>query len=436
MKALAREFRSSDRAVRLLCVNQFGINLGFYMLMPYLAAYFTGDLGLAAGMVGLLLGVRNLSQQGMFFLGGTLADRIGYRPMIIAGCALRTVGFTVLACNTSIPGLVIGMAATGLAGALFNPAVRAYLALRSGDRRVESFAVFNVFYQSGILIGPLIGLALITVDFRLACAVAAAVFTALTVAQLLALPAARPLEGTGPQPETEPVWRTWRTVFANRAFLLFSLVMIGSYVLNFQIYLALPLLLEQHAAPLTAGATAALFAVSGLATVIGQVRITKWCKDHLTRSQSLVCGMLLLAVAFLPPAAVLGLRPTPIAVIAAALISALLLALGTMVLYPFEMDAIVDLARGRHVGTYYGLYNTMAGIGIAAGNLLVGAILDATSAHPEQGWLGLTGFGLACTVMLRAIRSAPRAVPVGSVPAPAQASRPAMAGRGSQSESR
>lgn len=37
---------------------------------------------------------------------------------------------------------------------MFNPAVRAYLAIDSGERRVEAFALFNVFYQAGILAGP------------------------------------------------------------------------------------------------------------------------------------------------------------------------------------------------------------------------------------------------------------------------------------------
>ena len=91
-----RQFRSFNGSVRLLVVNQFGINLGFYMLMPYLANHLASGLGMAAWTVGLVLGMRTLSQQGLFLLGGTLADRLGYKPMIIAGCALRGTGFGLL----------------------------------------------------------------------------------------------------------------------------------------------------------------------------------------------------------------------------------------------------------------------------------------------------------------------------------------------------
>ncbi|MCA1672095.1 MAG: MFS transporter, partial [Actinobacteria bacterium] len=86
MRQLVAQFRSFDRPSRLLMVNQFTINVGFYMLMPYLASYLAGPLGLAAWTVGLVLGIRNFSQQGMFLVGGTLADRFGYKPLIVAGC--------------------------------------------------------------------------------------------------------------------------------------------------------------------------------------------------------------------------------------------------------------------------------------------------------------------------------------------------------------
>ncbi|CAM5398664.1 MFS transporter [Streptomyces tanashiensis] len=102
------------------------------MLMPYLAAHLADGLGMAAWAVGLVLGAGNLSQQGMFLVGGALADRLGFKPLIVAGCALRTVGFGALAFAQSLPMLIAASLVTGLAGALFNPAVRACLAAEAG----------------------------------------------------------------------------------------------------------------------------------------------------------------------------------------------------------------------------------------------------------------------------------------------------------------
>ncbi|MGW6562557.1 MFS transporter [Streptomyces hydrogenans] len=388
---LWRRSRSFDPAVRLLFLNQLTINLGFYMLMPYLAAHLADGLGMAAWAVGLVLGVRNLSQQGMFLVGGALADRLGFKPLIVAGCALRTVGFGALAFAQSLPFLIAASLATGLSGALFNPAVRACLAAEAGEeRRVEAFALFNAYYQAGILLGPLVGVALTGVSFRLTCVVAALLFLGLTLVQLRHLPVSAGGGRPGPKDGEDGGTRgQLRTVLGNRVFWLFSLAMTGSYVLSFQVYLALPL------AAGGTGVTTALFVVSALVALAGQLRITAWCAARLSRERSLVLGLALMGGAFLLPA-VLG-RGAP-----ALLLCAAVLAVANAVLYPYEMDTVVALSRGRWVATHYGLYNTVCGIGITLGNLGTGVLLDVTG-WTAVPWLALCAVGLGCAAAVAAL---------------------------------
>ncbi|MFC9473115.1 MDR family MFS transporter [Nocardia sp. NPDC056952] len=399
------KFAGFDRPAQLLMVNQFGINLGFYMLMPYLAGYLAGPLGLAAWAVGLVLGVRNFSQQGMFLIGGTLADRLGYKPLIVAGCLLRTGGFALLVFANSLPGVLIASAATGFAGALFNPAVRAYLAADAGERRVEAFAVFNMFYQAGILAGPLVGLALMTVDFRVTAGVAAIVFAALTVAQLFALPARRSDTSTG----KTSVLDDWRTVVSDRRFLAFSVAMIGSYVLSFQVYLALPLQAEFIAGARSQALVSALFVVSGVVAVVGQLRITAWLRVRWGPGRSLVAGMTVLAASFVPLIVVPGpARFGTIAAVAALLITTTLLAIGTAAVFPFEMDTVVSLSGDRLVATHYGFYNTVVGVGILIGNLATGAIVGAArnAGIDWAVWAGLSAIGaISACALLRLARA-------------------------------
>jgi len=409
MRTTLSQIVSFNRPVRLLLVNQLTINIGFYMLMPYLAGYLSGELAMAAWTVGLVLGMRNLSQQGMFLLGGSLADRIGYKPMILAGLGLRVVGFAMLGLLDSLPGLIIASALTGLAGALFNPAVRAYLAAESGERKVEAFALFNVFYQTGILVGPLIGLALLGLAFRWVCLVAAVLFLLLLIMQSRALPTRR---GDAPGRPAQSMVADWRQVLGHRSFLLFSVAMIGSYVLNFQVYLGLPIEVRR----VTGGETgvAILFAVSGLLTVLGQVRLTGWITARWTPAQAITRGLLLMAAAFVPPALATAAAPAHTApgqlwtyalAVAPVLTSGALLTLATMIVYPFEMATIVNLAGEQTVGTYYGFYNTLAGIGIAAGNLLTGLALDTGRERgmPWLPWVALVATGLACAAGIAAL---------------------------------
>jgi MFS family permease len=398
---MVAQFRSFGLPSRLLMVNQFGINLGFYMLMPYLAGYLAGPLGMAAWTVGLVLGVRNFSQQGMFIVGGTLADRLGYKPLIVAGCLLRTAGFGLLVFAHSLPAVLIASAATGFAGALFNPAVRAYLAADAGERRVEAFALFNVFYQAGILAGPLVGLAFMAIDFRVTAAGAAAVFALLTVAQLFALPKRDP----GPAGEKSSVLQDWRTVAGNRSFLLFSVAMIGCYLLSFQVYLALPMHAAEIAPHHASTLIAAVFAVSGVVAVLAQLRITRWFSSRWGSGRSLVIGMTVVALSFVPLILLPDNRFGSTVAIGALLVSTAVLAIGSAAVFPFEMDTVVGLSGGRLVGTHYGFYSTIVGVGILVGNVAVGALIEAANARGAGVlvWSALALTGLISAAALRAL---------------------------------
>ncbi|WP_030991582.1 MFS transporter [Streptomyces sp. NRRL S-1813] len=402
MKSLWRQTCSFPVAARLLMANQFAINLAFYMLMPYLAAHLSGDLGLAAWAVGLVLGVRNFSQQGMFLIGGTIADRYGYKAPIMAGCLLRTVGFGVLGWVDNLPALVAASAATGFAGALFNPAVRAYLAAEAGDRRVDAFATFNVYYQGGMLLGPLVGLALLATDFRAVCAAAAALFAVLTLLQWRTLPARR---GDSANKGDAPagVLAQWRTVMSNRPFLLFSIAMIGSYVLAFQVYLALPLAADEALGANGTKVTSGLFVVSAVVAVAGQLRLTGWAKRRWSPHEALFRGLAAMGLAFVPLALA---QPGARAMTLVSLVTAVvLLAVGSAVVYPFEMDTVVALSGGRLIATHYGLYNTVSGLGITLGNLATGALWGFTQHHHIAWltWSALSATGLTCAASVAAL---------------------------------
>ena len=45
--------------------------LGFSMVLPYVTGYLSTTLGFAASMVGLVLGLRTFSQQGLGVIGGS-----------------------------------------------------------------------------------------------------------------------------------------------------------------------------------------------------------------------------------------------------------------------------------------------------------------------------------------------------------------------------
>ncbi|EJN7383360.1 MFS transporter, partial [Escherichia coli] len=107
----------------MLLGSQFVFNIGFYAVVPFLALFLRDDMLLSGGLIGLILGLRTFSQQGMFILGGTLADRYGAKAIILAGCVVRVAGFLLLACGASLWPIILGACLTGVGGALFSPSI-------------------------------------------------------------------------------------------------------------------------------------------------------------------------------------------------------------------------------------------------------------------------------------------------------------------------
>ncbi|MEV8530552.1 MFS transporter [Streptomyces sp. NPDC051211] len=377
MKTLAA-VRGFPLAVRLLLVNQLGVNTGFYLLIPYLATHLSEDLGLSAAVIGVVLGLRNLSQQGLFLIGGSAADRLGARGVIIAGCALRTVGFGLFALGDALPLLLAASMLSGLAGALFNPAVRTYVAQEAGERKAEAFALFNVFATTGALLGPLLGSLLLLVDFRAAAVTAAAVFAVLTLAQLLVLPA-RTVEA----PATG-VLGDWREAVGNRQLLAFSLAMVGMYGLENQLYLLLP-----HAAARASGwdgSIGLLFLAGTVANLLFQLRITRSLKARGSRGRWIAAGLAVMGLGFVPPMLVAGAAAAHPLHLLPVLAGALLLHLGVMIASPFVMELIPAFGRSTLTGTSYGVFYAVSGFAAAAGSAAIGWSMD-TAGHTGLTWL-------------------------------------------------
>ncbi|MEU4770125.1 MFS transporter [Actinosynnema sp. NPDC023794] len=391
-----RTWKTLSPLLRLLILTQLAFNVGFYAVLPFLSEHL-GSIGMVGWLVGLVLGLRTFSQQGLFVLGGALVDRYGVRPVVLAGCTLRIVGFAWLG-YAERPAAVIGaVLLIGFAAALFSPAVESEVARQAvtweqagAGPRTRVLALFTVAGQAGAFVGPLLGALLLAVDFRAVCLAGAVVFVLVLAGHAWLMPQHIP-------GRTRVTVRGGvRAMLRNRRFLALCGAY-GAYLLAYnQFYLALPDEVSRAAgsqAPL-----AWLFALSSLLVVSAQLPVTRWAANRLDLRRSMMLGLLLISAAF----AVVAARPaawTGVVGLAPAAGFVVLLTVGQMLVVPTARAWVPDLAAEGRLGLYIGALSSVSGLIVLVGSAATGSLLDLGLPHAVP-WLVLAVIPALAIVLL------------------------------------
>ncbi|AQS66546.1 MFS transporter [Streptomyces pactum] len=384
--------------LRLLILTQLAFNVGFFAVLPFLSEHLGQGIGMAGWLVGFVLGLRTFSQQGLFVVGGALADRYGIRPVVLAGCVLRIAGFVWLGFAERTWAVVAAVLLIGFAAALFSPAVESEVARQAvvreeegGGDRTRVLALFTVAGQAGAFVGPLLGALLLAVDFRTACLAGAGVFVLVLAGHAWLLPQRVPGRAR------VRVKGGARLLLRNRRFLALCCAY-GAYLLAYnQLYLALPAEVERAAgsqAPL-----AWLFALSSVLVVTAQLPVTRWAAERLTPRRSMVAGLVLIAAGF---AVVAVARPagwTGTGALVPAAGFVVLLTLGQMLVAPVARAWVPDLAEDGRLGLYTGALSSVSGLIVLAGSSATGLLLDS-GLPVAVPWLVLAAVPLAAVAML------------------------------------
>jgi MFS family permease len=407
-------FRACPPETRTLLGAQLVFNLGFYAVIPFLAGAMRSDYGMGAAAVGLVLGARTFSQQGMFLLGGILADRWGARRSILTGCLVRITGYATLLDATDLPLFLLGAVLTGAGGALFSPALEAQLShadlpAQSGEKRRSVFVWLAITGEIGAVLGPLLGAALLGWGFDATLTAGIGVFAAITALLWWRLPA--PAALTDSTVRSSPASSVpGPACLRDRRFLAFCALASVNLLAYNQLYFAVPVELDRRG--LGQEWLGGLFLLASVLTLTLQLPIAAAAR-RIGPGPTLAGGFGLLAAAF-AVAATTAVHPGDPAgrTVAPVLVTVAVLVLGHMALTPTILALVPeflptqDTTVGR--GAYYGLIATCGGIAVLAGNTVLGQLMEATDR--SQWWPGAPWVPLILLALLPAL-VLPRVLP-------------------------
>jgi MFS family permease len=129
---------------------------GLFMVLPMMALYAAGLDGATPLRVGLALGVYGLTQAIFQIPFGILSDRLGRKPLIIAGLGLFLLGSIVAALSDEIMGVIIGRALQG-SGAIAAVILALVADLTRDQQRTKAMALMGMSIGASFLFALMAG---------------------------------------------------------------------------------------------------------------------------------------------------------------------------------------------------------------------------------------------------------------------------------------
>jgi MFS transporter, DHA1 family, multidrug resistance protein len=364
-----------------LLLDNMLVVLGFFVVFPLISIRFVDQMGWAALMVGIALGLRQLTQQGLGIFGGAIADRFGAKPMIVTGMLLRAAGFATMGIAHEPWLLWFSCFLSGIGGTLFDPPRSALVVkLVRPDQRGRFFSLLMMQDSAGAVIGALLGSWLLQYDFRLVCAVGAVLFVVCAGVNAWLLPAYK--LSTIRTPMREGMGR----VLKDKRFITYVLTLAGYYMLAVQVMLMLPIMVNNIAG--TPAAVKWMYAIEAALSLTLLYPIARWSEKRFRLEQRLMAGLLLMTFSLVPMGLTASLQQlfTLICVFY----------IGSIIAEPARETLSASLADARARGSYMGFSRLGLAIGGAFGYAGGGWLFDMghTLGQPELPWAMLGAVGL------------------------------------------
>lgn len=373
----------------ILLVSVCGAIVGFSygMYSPLVPVFAREELGADYSQVGIIGMANYLPYMFAPLFVGLMLDRTNKSYILTAGILLATVSVFMLSSVQTVPEIMFFRLLAGIAHAFFWPSSEVLISTGSGvDNRVRGISVFIAAWILGFMLGPLAGkLVLDAFDFRVLFEASALVAAAAIVPSVLLRRHGRPVLV---QPKQQirvgslaQVGREMARYPAVSSVLIYYAITFGVVLAVYPAYMGEASLSSQDIEYLFF-----LFGVSRFATLYFVPRISHHAILALSLAVAATAIGMLISFAF-----------TSFLAFAVALA---LVGLATSIFYPVTFSIVTKNTPLEKLGQKLGMYETMFGIGWAAGPLAVGFSSDTFGSSNPYLALFVVGAALASALAI------------------------------------
>lgn len=371
----------------------------YYGVFAVLSVYLTdpksnGGLGFSSDQSGTLMGVVTFTIYFLPTLAGAIADRLGYRKILLIAFAVLTTGYFLMGQYTSYHGIFLAFLMVGIGAAFFKPVIVGTVSKSTNDsNRTVGFGIFYMIVNIGAFVGPFVASKLRDIQWQYVFLMSATIIAInfIPVISLYREPG-RLSESTAVpvQQKVREIFRNFIMVLSDLKFLVFILIMSGFWMMYMQIFYTMPVFITQWVDTTVIYDSARWIAFAfgktedgvglirpemiqnlGAASIVFfQVLMSSLVKG-VAPIRSITVGILISALAM--SAMSLGMNGWIIVV------AIVIFAFGEMISSPRTQEYVSIIAPPDKVGVYMGFSFLPLAIGSFAGGFLYGKLYGSLS---------------------------------------------------------
>ncbi len=226
----------------------------YYGVFVLLSVYLTdpvssGGLGFTSDQSGALMGVVTFTIYFFPMLAGAIADRLGYRKVLLVAFCILAAGYYLMGQFSSYHGIFLAFLLVGVGAALFKPVVVGTVSKSThSSNATVGFGIFYMIVNIGAFIGPFVASKLRDVQWNYIFIMSSAIIL-VNLIPLFFLYREPGRQGvTAYQPvggKIRDIFINFISALSNYRFLAFVLIMSGFWVMYMQIFFTLPVYITQ-----------------------------------------------------------------------------------------------------------------------------------------------------------------------------------------------